>query len=51
MSNKDYNAIKFGRWLLKYSTPTWSEGLLCWLYQNKLYDTEEIYKIFLNQNL
>ena len=41
------DAIKFGRWLLKYATPHWdADNSLCWLYGDKEYDTNELYDIF-----
>ena len=41
--------IKFGTWLLKYAKEGWDEGLLCWQYEGKFYDTDELYEVFCRQ--
>jgi hypothetical protein len=38
--------IKFGRWILKNVGEDHSNGS-CWLYEGKQYNTDELYKIFL----
>ena len=41
------NSIHFGRQLLKYATPAFDkDGMLCWSYENNLYNTDELYEIF-----
>ena len=42
--------IAFGRWLLKYATHDYKDSYLCWNYESKHYDTDELYSIFKNQN-
>ena len=46
MTNRG-EAIKFGRWLLKNCKPVFDGDFLCWEYENKTYDTHELYYIFL----
>lgn len=41
--------IKFGRFLLKYGNPEFDKDALCWKYENKFYNTDELYKLFLEQ--
>jgi len=44
-------AVAFGRWILKHAeTYTTSDGMFCWKYGEKEYDTEELYKEFLKDN-
>jgi len=42
-------SIKFGRWLLKYATGIDSGNGLCYLYDGKEYNTDEIYKVFFEE--
>ena len=44
-----HHPIKFGRWLLKYATEDYDEGLLCWKYEGKFYNTDELYEEFCRQ--
>lgn len=46
VSNSLHHPIKFGRWLLKNAKEHWEDGLLCWSYEGKSYNTEELFKIF-----
>lgn len=39
--------IKFGRWLLKYANAEFDKDVLCWKYECKFYNTDELYKLFL----
>lgn len=40
-------AVEFGRNLLKYCEPVFDEnGLLCWKFENELFNTEELYDKF-----
>ena len=49
MKNKEA-AIKFGRWILKHAdTYTNKDGMFCWLYGEKEYDTWELYNEFLKE--
>lgn len=41
-----HHPIKFGRWLLKYAAAGWDEGALCWQYEGRYYDTDELYNEF-----
>ena len=41
-----HHPIKFGRWLLKYAKEGWVEGTLCWQYEGKFYNTDELYNEF-----
>ena len=41
-----HHPIKFGRWLLKYTKEGWVEGTLCWQYEGKFYNTDELYNEF-----
>ena len=44
---KQYTAIQFGRFLLKYCEPTNDkEGLLTWEHKGELKDTYELYEEF-----
>lgn len=43
-------AIKFGRFLLKYGVHHFDkEGSLCWMYEGKEYNTDELFEIFLKE--
>lgn len=44
-------AVRFGRWLLKYAKPVFNERYLCWSYENKFYDTDELYEVFIETQL
>ena len=41
------NAIKFGRWLLKYAIAQDVGNGLCYSYENQEYNTAELYDIFI----
>lgn len=42
-----HHPIAFGRWLLKYAYHAYDdELLLTWEFEKRLYDTDELYKIF-----
>jgi hypothetical protein len=43
--------IKFGRWLLKNADPSFDKDALCWMHREykKFYNTDELYKLFLEQ--
>lgn len=42
--------VHFGRWLLKNATPVFYDGqFLAYQYDNKTFDTAEIYEIFLQE--
>ncbi len=41
--------IKFGRWLLKYATAIDNGNGLCYSYNEIEYNTNEIYKIFIDE--
>lgn len=49
VSGSLHHPIKFGRWLLKYAKEGWDEGLLCWQYEGKFYNTDELYEEFCRQ--
>ena len=49
VSGSLHHPIKFGRWLLKYAKEGWNEGLLCWRYNNKYFNTDELYEVFCSQ--
>lgn len=49
VSGSLHHPVKFGRWLLKYAKEAWDEGLLCWQYEGKLYNTDELYEEFCRQ--
>lgn len=46
-----HHPIKFARWLLKNAIYGWEEGFLCWKYNEKYYDTDELYEEFCRQQL
>ena len=39
--------IRFGRWLLRFAEIAWDDDALCWLYDGKFYNTDELYEVFL----
>ena len=42
--------VHFGRWLLKNATPVFYDGqFLAYEYDNKIFDTAEIYEVFLQE--
>ena len=52
MDNKkqEPHPVHFGRWLLKNAKETFDmDQFLCWRYENKNYDTTELYEIFLKE--
>ncbi len=49
-TKKELHPVHFGRWLLKNAKETFDiDQLLCRKYENKLYDTTQLYEIFLKE--
>ena len=40
-------SIRFGRWLLRFAEKAWDDNALCWMYDGKFYNTDELYEVFL----
>lgn len=50
-SDNKSQAILFGRWILKHAESTVEGQFFCWKYNNKTYDTAELYEEYLKNPL